>query len=478
MNSPQIASPHEKEAPHTSREASTSSAEESTAGSASQTFNLQISDLPDFLRWPVTSVANASGLDVPSSTMLVLSHVAGWAGFGAGTQTVDEHWVSGAFNQLVALPNSLVQSRVTTVLVDELGRLEEALRKHIRSPPEKSIRMSAEELFRKPVAEEPGGLTFLRDPDAVTLRVARGNAHRDCLLVAVTNDQVIRTCLESRSQRADRELLGELLEIMGHSDRRPVRSGKPSAEPETISGLRANVLFQTTPQTLRRALAVQHPLVDQLLRESVHWQAVLREEPAKRLPWPSRIMRREEWARVQRAATGFRRSDRAAFAQTRESIDHFTGWESLVMSSVSNWSERIQWRLAWVLDLPYQLYTALQIGCENREGNAGACANMAVELATWVTRNALQLHRKHENESQVLEAESHEDRLYRKIAAKGPVNWRELLRSESVQRKDVHEEAINRLIGDGRIELCPDGRFVASPTPDPMEPEIERHATA
>lgn len=445
---------------------------------------LDARDLPDYLRWPVTSIANATGLDVPSAAMLMLSQIAGWAGFGAGTHTVDGHWVPAPLNQLVALPAGHVCSRVTSALVNELDRLEAGLRSAIRSPG--FIRTylrprggTIEDSFTKPTARELGRLSYLRDPDLRTLRTARGVAYRDCLLVVLTRDNMIRAHLDPRSQRSDREVLQEVDRMLSHMDRRRGRSGQPSSQPESIDAVRTSVLIQTTPRTLRQAVAARHALIDNLLARCVHWQAHLRQDPGDRLPEPTRthLHHWDEWAHLHETATDIRRGSHGAVEQTPQSLAVFVAWEADVLSRAAEWPDELRGRLGWCADLPYQLFSILQLGCHDRPNNAGACARLAVTLAVWVIRNAMALHHEAVSETKVTEIESHADRLVRKITASGSMSWRELLRSESVQRKDAHQDVVQQLIRDGRLCLGADGRFTVPGADCPTAPANELQAS-
>jgi len=441
---------------------------------------LAMTDLPGFFRWPVVSLANATGLDVPSSLMLVLSQVAAWAGFGAGTQTVDGHWVPATFNQLVAFPNRLARDRATVALIGELDRLEAGLRRILRAPhftrKDRSVGgVSFAELTHEPTAAELQRLTYLRDPDARTLRAVHGHVHRNNLLVAFAEDTLIQAHLQPRSRQLDRGILEELDGMLDLSDRQPVRLGRPGSTPDPIEALRASVLIQTTPETMLRVLGSEQVLLNRLLARAVHWQATLRDNPAERLP----VSRgKDGWAPLQETATAIRLGRNGFFPQTRASLPVMQRWEALVFAQVPGWSGKIQERLGWVLDLPYHLFSALQVGCTRPVDNAGACATLAVRLATWVMNNALKLSHRHEAELAARRGESHRDRLARKIARRGSMSWRELLRTERRQRKADHEDAVRALLEEGRIVLGPDGRFTLPGDPGRRESVSARHEAA
>jgi hypothetical protein len=122
---------------------------------------------------------------------------------------------------------------------------------------------------------------------------------------------------------------------------------------------------------------------------------------------------------------------------------------------------------SWVVDLPWKLSWAMMTFQQSNEPDW--CVPYAIHVAHLI----LAEHSKFRRQEQELKNRRDEERtrltLLKKIERLGPCPLRQLLRTFSVQRKELYTPVLDALISDGLI-LCDSGQYMlAAPTKPTQE---------
>ncbi len=143
---------------------------------------------------------------------------------------------------------------------------------------------------------------------------------------------------------------------------------------------------------------------------------------------------------------------------TAEAFDILGPWRRRMLEELETMAEQAM-MFQVLVNLPWKLYGGLH-WASGGMADPTSLALLARDLAEAAKARMAALHLRPSQEKGIAE-DPHADRLLEKIRIRGPIRRRDLLRSETNQRRSTHDPVIAQLLKSGLILRESDGRFRA-----------------
>lgn len=449
---------------------------------------MNIHNLPERLRLPAQQISHTCRIPIEAATVSLCATLGGVDGQWAGARDCNGVPISARFNLAIAgnrgpLWNRLHQALTGTIesearmLVDckrllapnkvefALARIRDRATDNLMDQqlvPADFSEPNAE-FLKIDIVQRP--TLFLRKAGKDEIVAGIRDSAENLLLLDYLGEDFLRIVLGSKNGRADQEFHNVLVSFMD-ARQIEVSRGRGRSGSDTVRG-KVTGLFGATPESLHAALQTKSDTVSAILTRSAfidvdHCRSAAQESSS---PPPNPHQAAYNWDRLIQEAFWRRRAcgeDGYTLSTELGSLPNaFPRYDEFLLDRLAEVPEHQHCYLSEAASWPVR-FLALFLAVENDMSPPvwKRLKTAAQELASWLVEHQVSVIA-HASSSPSQYLDQDEARMYRKLVTKGPMDFRQLLRSYASQRSEIHRPVMEQLLTKGKIVLNSDGLLEA-----------------